>query len=136
MRMPKTFFTYTGIIEALTGLGLLIFNATVTRVLLGTELQGNVEIVLAMVAGAAILSIAFLSWLSRTNSITLVSLMVLLLYNFAVSIILLYAALGLEFKGIPLWGTIAFHLFQTVQCGILLKRQKLSTDRKGYQVEK
>lgn len=121
--MTKVFFTYTGILEALTGLGLLVVPATIVRVLLGTELRSGLEIVLAMVAGAAIFSIAILCWLSRTNTVSLVAPGVLLFYNFAVSLIFLYAALGLKFTGIPLWAVIAFHLFQTVQCGILLKRQ-------------
>ena len=121
--MWKFFFTYTGIIEALTGLGLLMVPAKVARLLLGAELRGSLEIILAMVAGAAILTIALLCWLSRTNTASLVIPGVLLLYNFAVSLILLYATLGLKFAGIPLWGVIAFHLFQTVLCGIILKKE-------------
>ena len=54
--MWKFFFTYTGIIEALTGLGLLMVPAKVARLLLGAELRGSLEIILAMVAGAAILT--------------------------------------------------------------------------------
>jgi hypothetical protein len=123
--MSKTFFIYTGIIEALTGLGLQTLPANVARVLLGAELQGALEIVLAMAAGAAILSIAFLSWLSGKGSGIPISLMVLLMYNFLISVILIYAGLGLGFKGIPLWVTIIFHLFQSAQCVILLKRQRM-----------
>src|SRR4051812_22935170 len=134
--MQKTFFTYTGIIEALTGLGLLIAPAAVTRILLGAELQDSLEIVLAMVAGAAIFSVALVSWLSRKNIVAVMSLAVLLFYNFAVSLILLYSTLGLKFSGMFLWGVIAFHLFQTVQCGVLLKKHKLGIPREGYQAGK
>jgi hypothetical protein len=121
--MSKFFFTYTGIIEALTGLGLMMVPATIVRVLLGAELRSGLEIILAMVAGAAIFSIALLCWLSRINTESLVAPGVLLFYNFAVSLIFLYAALGLKFTGFPLWGVIAFHLLQTVLCGVLLKKQ-------------
>jgi len=121
--MPKLFFTYTGIIEALTGLGLLTAPATVARVLLGAELRGGLEMILAMIAGAAIFSIALLCWLSRTGTAGLVAPGVLLVYNFAISLILLYAALGLKFAGIPLRAVIVFHFFQTLLCGLLLKRQ-------------
>ena len=129
--MPKIFFTYTAIIEALTGLGLIIAPATVARLLLGAELSGALAVVLAMVAGAAICSIALFSWLSRSNAFVVVVLPVLLFYNFAVSIILLYASLGFGYKGIPLWGVIIFHLAQSAFCVILLKKQKGKESKKN-----
>jgi hypothetical protein len=123
--MSRLFFTYTAIVEALSGLGLLIIPGTVARILLGAELSAPLEIVLAMVAGAATCSIALLSWLSRSDPNARVGFISLLFYNFAVSLILLYAALGLGFKGIPLWGVIIFHFFQTVYGLVLLRKQFL-----------
>jgi hypothetical protein len=110
----KSFLTYTAVIEALTGLALLAVPSKAAWLLLETELSGPLEIILAMVAGAAILSLAFTSWLTRKKTTGLDSVRMLLFYNFALTSILLYAALGLGFKGPALWGVIIFHLFQTI----------------------
>jgi hypothetical protein len=124
--MKKTFLTYTAIVEALTGLGLIIIPARVSLILLGSELSGPMETVLAMVAGAAIFSIAMLSWLSRLDPAFLTPIKVLLCYNIAVSFILLYAALGLGFKVVLLWGVIIFHLYQAVICVVLMQGKNKS----------
>jgi hypothetical protein len=122
--MVKFFFTYTAIVEALTGLGLIMVPTIVARLLLGAELSGALAFVLAMVAGAAICSIALLSWLSRLNPPVSVSLPALLFYNLAVSFTLFYASFKFGYKGIPLYGVIIFHLYQSVWCITLLKKQK------------
>lgn len=124
--MAKSFFTYTAIIEALTGLGLLAAPALVAKILLGTELSGSLEMVLAMVAGVAICSVALLSWLARSYPVSGLSLWPLLLYNFAVSLVLLYAVWGMGFRGMIICAVIVFHIFQSVMCWLLLKKQKAS----------
>jgi hypothetical protein len=121
--MIRAFFIYTAIIEALTGIGLLLMPAIVSRILLGAELRGHLDIILAMVAGAAIFSIGLLSWLSGRNLNIKWSVPPLLLYNFLISLILLYAVLGLGFAGIPIWLIIIFHLFQSLVCIALLRKQ-------------
>jgi hypothetical protein len=123
----KTYFTYTAIIEALTGLGLIFTPAIVARILLGEELKGSLEVVLAMVAGAAICTIALLSWLCRSNIVARAGLIVLLFYNITISVVLLVASDRFGYNGIPLYGVIGFHLFQSVYSVILLKKQKLGT---------
>jgi hypothetical protein len=128
--MTKSFFIYTAIIEALTGLGLIVEPATVARLLLGAELSGELAVVLAMLAGVAIFSIALLSWLSRLNTVARVSLMVLLFYNIAVSFILVYASLRFGYNGIPLYVVIAFHLYQSV-LGVVLLKNKLQEHMKN-----
>lgn len=125
--MKRIFFKYTAFIEALTGLGLIFIPLRVTLLLFGAELTNNTAIILAMIGGSAIFSVALLSWLSKSDAIVGVSLPILLFYNIAVSIILLYASLVLDFKGIPLYVVITFHLFQSVVCSVLLKKQKQAT---------
>jgi hypothetical protein len=121
--MTRYFYIYTAIIEALTGIGLILIPSVFTHLLLDAELNGAPEKIPAMIGGAAIFSIALLSW-TRSDSIVGVSLPILLFYNIAVTFILLYAALGLDCKGIPLYMVIAFHLFQSIMCIVLLKKQK------------
>jgi hypothetical protein len=112
--MTKTFLTYTSIIEALTGLALIAVPARAAILLLETELSGSLEIILAMVGGAAIFSLALGCWLARQNAAADTLVKALLFYNFAVATILLYGALGLGFKGPALWAVIIFHYFQTI----------------------
>jgi hypothetical protein len=121
--MARLYFTYTAILEALTGLGLIIMPAIVTRILLGGEARSALEIVLAMVGGAAICSVALASWLSRISTLATPALWVLLFYNLAVSFILLYASLKFGYNGIPLYGVIIVHIIQSVFCVALLKKQ-------------
>jgi hypothetical protein len=122
--MVKSFLTYSAIIEGLTGVALILVPSRASLLLFETELNVSLEIVLAMVAGAAIFSLALGSWLARSGIASLMAVKMLLLYNIAVTLILLYAALGLGFKGIPLWLVIIFHSFQTV-VGIVIIKKKL-----------
>jgi hypothetical protein len=120
----KSFLTYTAIIEALTGLGLLIIPSKVVLILLESELNGSLEIILSMVAGAAIFSLALNCWFSRMQQAALTMVRAMLFYNFVVATIFLYAVLGLGFKGPALWLVIIFHFFQTVICLLYIyKRQ-------------
>jgi hypothetical protein len=110
----KLFLTYTAIIEALTGLALIAIPSKAAMILLEAELSGSMEIILAMVAGIAILSLAYMSWLKRNNTTDPDPVKMLLFYNFTITCILLYGALGLGFKGPVLWAVIVFHTIQTV----------------------
>ncbi len=125
--MVKSFFIYTAIIEALTGLGLLVAPALVAKVLLNADLSGSLDVILAMVAGVAICSIALLSWLARNHSADNRSLLPLLLYNIAVSLVLLYAAWSMGYRVLMIWAVIIFHLFQSVMCAFLLKEKNEGT---------
>src|SRR5450755_2033548 len=101
--MTKTFLTYTAIIEAITGLALIAVPSRAALLLLQTDLTGSLELILAMVGGAAIFSLALGSWLARANAAAVTMVKVLIFYNFAVASILLYGALGLGFNGPALW---------------------------------
>jgi hypothetical protein len=119
----KKFLTYTAIIEALTGLGLIIIPSKVVLLLLGTEMNGSLEIILSMVAGAAIFSLALACWFFRLQSGAPIAIRAMLFYNFAVASILLYGALQLGFRGSVLWLVIIFHFFQSVICILYVKKK-------------
>jgi hypothetical protein len=119
----KSFLTYTAIIEALTGLGLIIIPSKVVLILLETELNGSLEVILSMVAGAAIFSLALACWFFRLRSGVSITIRAMLFYNFAVASILLYGALGLGFKGAVLWLVIIFHFFQSVICILYINKK-------------
>ena len=119
----KSFLTYSAIIEALTGLGLLIVPSKVVLILLESELNGPLEIILSMVAGAAIFSLALICWFSRLQTAPLTAVRGMLFYNFAVASILLYGVWGLGFKGFALWLVIIFHFVQTVICILFINKR-------------
>jgi len=119
----KSFLTYTAVIEALTGLGLIVIPYRVVLLLFEKELNGPLEIIVSMVGGAAIFSLALGCWFSRLQMGALIILRTMLFYNFAVASILLYSILGLGFSGFVLWFVIIFHFFQSVICFIYLNRK-------------
>jgi hypothetical protein len=57
----------TSLLEAVTGLALLLSPALLVSLLLGASLDTSTEWVLARVAGAALLSIDVVCWLARND---------------------------------------------------------------------
>jgi hypothetical protein len=125
--MTKTFLTYSAIVEAVTGIGLIIFPARVAEILLHSPLNNSLETLLAMIGGAAICSLALSAWLVRSAPKPQTELKMLLCYNLSVSIILIYGVSALGFKGIVLWIVIVFHLIQAAIC-LLILQKKLKPD--------
>ncbi len=118
----KNFLTYTSIVEALTGLGLIIIPATVVRILLATELNSPLASLLAMIGGVAIFSVALACWMARSVGNPLVEIKMLLFYNAAVSLILIYSTVKWGFGGIAFWGIILFHIAQTIISLLMVKK--------------
>jgi hypothetical protein len=122
--MIKSFLAYTAIIEGLTGLALILVPALVGILLFKTELNSPLGTILAMVGGAAILSLALQAWLVRLQADTSITLKILLIYNAAVSFILLYGVFKLGFGGIVLWLVILFHIVQTGVCFRIIRKTR------------
>ncbi len=64
----KLFIAYTSVIEALTGIGLLLFPVPLISFLFGSPLTGTDGKIVAWIAGAAILSLSLLTWFLRADS--------------------------------------------------------------------
>jgi hypothetical protein len=120
----KPFLTYTAIIEALTGMGLIFLPARVVSLISGFSLTGGNAIIMSMVAGAAILSVALLSWLSRKDVHALMTVRVLLFYNSVIFVIFLYGAVSHDLKGPVLWLVLIFHFIQTIAAIFIMRLQK------------
>jgi hypothetical protein len=115
----KNLLTVTALIELGTGLVMVTFPSLLIRLLLGSPINTPVEYTLARVAGVAILSLAVACWLARNDGQSsaargLVSAMVL--YNTAIVLVLVYAALGLALSCFGLWLVVLLHMAMAVWC--------------------
>ena len=119
--LKKLFLTWSAVIEALTGLGLLIVPSTIIAVLFKTALSNPLEKILAMVAGTAVCSVALTAWLARSLAQPMIALKMLIFYNIIVGGVLLYGIMALGFGGIVLWGVIIFHMVMFILAIIALK---------------
>lgn len=111
-------------VEAATGLALLLLPSVPFALLLGLESATVEAIFVGRIAGAALLAIGVASWMARKDALnpSLFGLLVgILIYNTAVSILLVYAAAILKMTGVMLWPTVAFHALLAVWDGLLLR---------------
>ena len=119
----KLFLVVIATVEASTGLGLILLPSVAFALLLGVE-NGTVEaIFVGRIAGAALLAIGVASWMARKDALnpSLFGLLIgILIYNTAVSILLVYAGVALKMTGSMLWPTVAFHAILAVWGGLLL----------------
>src|SRR5687767_14088067 len=94
MRARGLLFTIAAA-ELATGIALLLVPPLPIRVLLGEEVGAPVAVVVARVAGAALLAIGAICWLARdaTSEDRPYVLVGLLIYNAAVGTILIHAAM-------------------------------------------
>jgi hypothetical protein len=117
------FLVIIATVEASTGLGLLLLPSVPFSLLLGLESNTDDAIVVGRIAGAALFAIGVASWIARKDELnpSLFGLLIgILIYNTAVSILLLYAGVVLKMAGVMLWPTVAFHAILAVWSGLLL----------------
>jgi hypothetical protein len=119
----KFFLTYTSILEALTGICLLLFPVPLISLLFGSPLTGSNGKIVSLIAGAAILSLALLSYLLRNDSSSKKAVAILLFYNLLLSIIFIYGILSQDLSGLGAWLVFIFHSFQTIMCFTLIQKK-------------
>jgi hypothetical protein len=109
----KTLLTAIAIAELATAIGLLLAPSTVVELLLGHPLETGVPVVVARVAGTALIAIGLICWLeresSRGGSPTAV-LIGLLTYNAAIPALLIHSYVVDGTHGIGLWPVVVLHL--------------------------
>ena len=119
----KALVTTLAVIELGAGLGMVAAPSLVGTTLLGTSLDATVELVVARVAGIALLALALACWLLRNEGRSramrgLVGAM--LLYNGGAMGILVYAGPGLGLSGPGFWPAVLVHTAMGVWCLISL----------------
>jgi hypothetical protein len=115
----------TALIEAATGLGLIAVPSVVVRLLLGSPLGTSAAVMLARVAGAALLALGVACRLARddTQSRAARGLVVaMLIYNIAATAFLAFAGIDLGLHGVVLWPAVVLHAVMAIWCIVCLRR--------------
>ena len=118
-RDRRLFLSVTALVEAATGLCLLIVPAVLFIVLLGLDHATVDAIFVGRLAGAALLAIGIASWTARidTRTPTQIGLLTgILVYNAAATLLLAYAGAVLKMMGVLLWPTVVIHAILSVWC--------------------
>jgi hypothetical protein len=115
----KLFLSVTAVVEAATGLCLLILPAVLFAVLLGLDHATVDTTFVGHLAGAALLAIGIASWMARTDTRSAAQLGLLtgiLIYNVAATLLLAYAGAVLKMVGVLLWPAVVLHAILAVWC--------------------
>ena len=107
----KHLFTLTALIEAATGLALVVVPTIVVNLLLGEEISGA-AIPLGRVAGVALLALGIACWLARGDTQSCAArglLKAMLAYNLGAAIVLAVAGIQSHLVGIALWPAVILH---------------------------
>lgn len=105
--------------EVAIGLALLVSPSLPVSLLLGVSLDTAGALMVARVAGAALLSLGVACWLARDDGQSRATrglIAAMLLYNVAATALLAFAGLGLELAGVGLWPTVVIHAALAVWC--------------------
>jgi len=125
---PKHLFIVTAVIEAATGVALLLSPPLPVSLLLGASLDTPGGLVSGRVAGAALLSLGVACWLARNDEESRAAtglIAAMLLYNTAVAEVLVYAGIGLRLTGIGLWPAVLLHAGLAVWCLACLRTMRV-----------
>ena len=104
--------------EAATGLLLLIAPSFLTRLLIGSDIEGA-AIIIAAIAGLALISLAIACWPTSERA-GLGSYAGLLVYDLLVALLLLETLATSAADGLLLWPAILIHLVLTVLIALAL----------------
>ncbi len=107
MIVMKNVLTLAAVLEAATGLGLLLAPALVGQLLFGAELSG-VSLVIARVAGLALIALGFACLPGRTP------LGGMLAYSASATVYLAYLGFAGGFTGKLLWPAVGLHVVLTL----------------------
>ena len=130
--MTKILLIVCALVEASTGLALLIMPAAAASLLLGAPLDTATGVVAGRIAGAALLSFAIVCWQVRSGErggVATGAVSAMLVYNAAAAAILVYAGVRLKLQSTLLWPAIVLHWFLAAWClvNLWLTRRKQAT---------
>ena len=109
----------TALAEMLTGVMLLVSPTRVAALLLGASLEAPAALVVAGIAGAALLSFGCACWLARDDGPSRARrglVVAMLLYNCAAAAVLARAGAGGGPVGVLMWPAVTLHAGLAVWC--------------------
>ena len=101
------------VVEAATGVALIISPQAVASLLLGADLD-RAGIAVGRVAGIALLSLGLLCWMSRQDANNTAVLTAMLAYNLLVTAYLMYLGFDGNLVGRLLWPAVVIHALLTL----------------------
>ena len=119
----RSLLTITALFEGLTGLALAVVPALLVSILLGTSLEDPSAILIARLAGVALMTIAIACWLTRSDTQSSVMVRVMLVYNIFSIALLVYAVWYEKISGPGLWPAVLLHLGLLVWCLTCLRKR-------------
>jgi hypothetical protein len=120
--MLKLLLIVTALIELGTGVALVVAPSLVVELLTGEGLSSPQSQVLGRIAGASLISIGVACWQMSRGELSGSRQLIgsLLVYNLAVPVLLIHAALGQGMRGYALWPTTALHICLAIWSTICL----------------
>lgn len=113
----------TAVVEVGAGIALLGMPSLAAEILLGEGLSGTPAMVLARIAGFALIALAAACWLGRKAERPAQSGLVaaMLIYNLAVPIVLGHARMALALEGPAFWPACLLHTALAFWCAVCLR---------------
>jgi hypothetical protein len=108
-----------GVLEAATGLALMVSPSMLALLLLGSSLGSPAGTAIGRVAGAGLLSLGAACWFARNDEASRAALGLIgamLVYNSAAVTVLVYASIGEGLFGVGLWPVILVHTALAIWC--------------------
>jgi hypothetical protein len=116
---PKALLSVTGVIEASTGLALLVAPSLLVELLLGTAPGTPAGVTVTRVAGMAVLALGVACWLARDDAESRAAkglVAAMFLYNVAVVAILIFAWASLGLSGVLSGPVVLAHIALAAWC--------------------
>ncbi len=124
MMQRARLFLVTAILEAVTGLSLLVLPSLPLRLLLSVDQAAPEALFIARLAGAALLAIGIICYFARNDQHSPAQhgvLIGILFYNLTAAAILACAGISLEMHGILLWPAVVLHVVLALWCVACLR---------------
>lgn len=120
----KILLIATAFIEGLAGLALLLLPSQAASLMFGSALGTPTALVVARLAGVALLTLGVACWLGRSEEKgrtgnALVGAM--LVYNTVVAALISYARIGIGLIALLLWPAVLLHAVMAIWCMTCLR---------------
>jgi len=120
----RNLLVVTALFEAITGIALMVSPSMPVSLLVGATLDTTAGLIVARIAGAALLSLGLACWQAREDVRSRAArglVAAMCFYNMAALGVLLYASLGLKLSAVGLWPAVALHAALAVWCVVRLQ---------------